>query len=386
MGEITTYADNVTDFYMESYSDYTVTLEELCESSHSQALLIKVVQLCIFSVVFLVGILGNMLVIATFALYRRLRLRCMTDVFLLHLAVSDLLLLLTLPLQAADTLLDRWEFGSILCKVMRGLYAVNTYSGLLLLACISVDRYVVIVQTRAAQRLRHYHLLYSSLAAICVWFTAGLLSLPEIISVGVDTQKLEQRCEHQLEWKIKIATWATQIAGFCLPFLAMLVCYSLIGRTLLQGQGWRRQRTLRLLLVLVLVFLVFQLPYTIVLSLKMAKNSHNNPGNACEHWKATLIAEYITCSLAYMRCCLNPLLYALVGVRFRNDVLRLLHDVGCIRWGPCGRSLVSASDSCVSTSATSPLPTVKSVMGSTSEQLLSPAPSIQMNFTTSPVY
>ncbi|KAL4660519.1 C-C chemokine receptor type 7-like isoform X1 [Arapaima gigas] len=354
----------------DQYSDFTDIPVEICESSRSQELTIKAVQMCIFSVVFLVGLLGNLLVIATFVLYRRLRLRCMTDVFLLHLAMSDLLLLLTLPFQASDTVLDHWELGNILCKVTRGLYTINTYSGLLLLACISVDRYVVIVQTRAALRIRRCRLLYSSLVAAFVWLTSGLLSLPEIISVDVD---MNQQCRYQAKWNVKKVTWATQIAGFCLPFLAMLVCYSLIGRTLLRGQSWRRQRTLRLLLVLVLVFLVFQLPYTVVLSVKIA-----GPAKTCEQWKTTLIAEYVTCSLAYTRCCLNPLLYALVGVRFRSDVLKLLHDAGCLKRAPCGNGFTSASDSCASTSVTSPTATYKPVIASTTSQLYSPVPSNQM--------
>ncbi|XP_048870645.1 C-C chemokine receptor type 10 [Brienomyrus brachyistius] len=352
---------NMDEYIYENDSYDNGTFQEMCETNWTQKISIKVVQMCIFSVVFLLGFLGNLLVITTFTLYRRLRLRSMTDVFLFNLAVCDMLLLFTIPLQAGDMLLDQWDFGNILCKMTRGLYAINTYSGLLLLACISVDRYVVIVQTHAAQRLRRGQLHYGKLVVLGVWLVSLLLSLPEIIFVSVDEASMQ--CELQSTWEVRMATRSTQIAGFCLPFLVMLVCYSLIGRTLLRGQGWRQQRTLRLILLLLLVFVLFQLPYTVVLSVKVA-----GVVASCTQWNATLMAEYVTRSLAYTRCSLNPPLYALVGVRFRGDVQKLLSSMGCLACALCGGASTSPPDSCASTTPT--LPTSRSYLTSTSTTFL----------------
>ncbi|XP_064177672.1 C-C chemokine receptor type 10 [Anguilla rostrata] len=333
--------------YFQSDSSEMPEMPEMCESSSAQELQIKVFQMCIFIVVFLLGLLGNFLVIATYALYRRFRLRCMTDVFLLHLANSDLLLVLTMPFQAADTLLGSWEFGTQLCKATRGLHAANTYSGLLLLACISVDRYVVIVWAQAAHRLRRRMLLCSKLAALGVWAVSALLSLPEIVFAGVDVRpdgggaQCEMNVWIRESWRVKAATRGAQIAGFCLPFLVMLFCYGTIGRTLMRGRGWKRQRTLRLMAALVLVFLFFQLPYTALLSVKAA-----GPPETCAQWGHLLLAEYTTRSLAYTRCCLNPLLYALVGVRFRNDVKKLLRHMGCLWASRLGSTADSSSSGC----------------------------------------
>lgn len=299
-----------------------------CEAGE-QELTIKMFQTCAFCLIFLLGVLGNCLVIATFTRYRRLQLRSMTNVFLVHLALADLLLLLTLPLQAVDTNLD-WMFPGALCKAMRACYAINTYSGLLLLACISVDRYMVVVQAQEMLRLRRQILAGGKLAAVGVWLVAALLSLPEILFAGVSGSGNDTYCGMLKSGRVKMATNGTIIAVFCLSLLVMTTCYSLIAQALWggkahrRGKQWHRQRTLKLMVALVLVFLLFQLPYTVVLSQKMA-------GQFCG-----LLLEYITCTLAYTRCCLNPILYALVGVRFRNDVLRLIHDSGC----PCGRQLV----------------------------------------------
>ncbi|KAG8008825.1 C-C chemokine receptor type 6 [Nibea albiflora] len=297
------------------------TASDWCDAGEHE-FTIKMFQTCIFCLIFLLGVVGNCLVIATFALYRRLRLRSMTDVFLFHLSLADLLLLLTLPLQAVDT--NRgWILSVPLCKATRACYAVNTYSGLLLLACISIDRYLVVARAQEMLRLRSCILTGGKAAAVGVWLVAVLLSLPEILFSGVSGSGSEAYCGMQRSGTVKMATNGAIIAVFCLSFFVMVTCYSLIARVLLgghpkrRGKQWHRQRTLKLMVALVLVFLAFQLPYTVVLSRKMA-------GQFCG-----LLLEYITCTLAYTRCCLNPILYALVGVRFRNDVMKLLHDSGC---------------------------------------------------------
>lgn len=322
------------------YSDW-------CEAGE-QKFTIKTFQTCVFCFIFTLGVVGNSLVITTFATYRCVCLRSMTDIFLLHLALADLLSLLTLPLQAVDTHLG-WILPVYLCKVMRACYAVNTYSGLLLLACISVDRYLVVARAQVMHRLRKWVFRVGTLTALGVWAVAVILSLPEILFSGVSGSGIDAYCGVLTSQAAKMATRVAIIGVFCLSFLVMVTCYTLIAKVLWEGQvqrrgkQWQQQRTLKLMLALVLLFLAFQLPYTVVLLHKLA-------GEFCG-----LLLEYVTCTLAYTRCCLNPILYALVGVRFRNDVLRLMHSAGCF----CGRQPVPHITSSISPS--SPALTVLSV-------------------------
>ncbi|XP_017321332.1 C-C chemokine receptor type 10 isoform X2 [Ictalurus punctatus] len=317
--------DNCTGNY-SNYSDIGI---EMCEPDKRQELTIMVVQNTVFLIAFVLGLIGNSLVIATFAMYRRLRLRCMTDVFLFYLAISDLLLLLTLPLEASETFIGFWALGNVMCKLNYGLCAINTYGGLLLLACISIDRYLLVVRARTAQALRQSMLCYSILSAIAVAVTSIVLSLPELLFTSVNESSL--RCEYVGyegdKGKVKMCARVAKITGFCVPCIAMLVCYSTIGHVLMQGRGkcFRRQKTLRLIVALIVLFLLFQLPYAMVLSFRLFTSNYS-----CKTWSDIHLAEDVTRSLAYVRCCLNPLLYALVGVRFRGDVMRLLHDCDCI--------------------------------------------------------
>ncbi|XP_067291367.1 C-C chemokine receptor type 10 [Pseudorasbora parva] len=335
--DLTSYT-GLYDYGLYKYTEFEIDgfteVAELCEASREQELTITAVQTIIFLLVFFLGVIGNGLVIATFALYRRLRLSCMTDVFLFYLALSDMLLLLTLPLQTGETLIGSWVFGEALCKFNRGMYAINTYSGLLLLACISVDRYLVVVCTRAVRKRNSGTLFYSTLSAFGVALTSVLLSLPDLrfSSTDKDMGSNVTLCDMKV-WGDEVSKWKlwaqiAKIAGFCIPCVAMVLCYGAIGRVLIRagGKGWRRQRTLRLMALLVVLFLLFQLPYTVVLLIKIFTPTPK----LCDEWTRFHLQENVTRNLAFVRCCLNPLLYALVGVRFRNDIIRLLTDFGCV--------------------------------------------------------
>lgn len=348
---------NFEDFSFSNFSFWNISgtpefsdedlYSDWCEPGEHK-FTIKTFQTCVFCVIFVLGVVGNGLVITTFATYRCVCLRSMTDVFLLHLALADLLSLLTLPLQAVDIHLG-WILPVSLCKAMRACYAVNSYSGLLLLACISVDRYLVVVQAQVMHRLRRWIFAVGTLTAVGVWAFAVALSLPEILFSGVYGSGVDAYCGVLISQVAKMATRGAIIGVFCLSFLVMVTCYALIAKVLWEGQRqrrgkkWQRQRTLKVMLALVLLFLAFQLPYTVVLLRKLA-------GGFCG-----LLLEYVTSTLAYTRCCLNPILYALVGVRFRNDVLKLMHSAGCF----CGRQPVQQMKSSIPLS--SPVLTMLSV-------------------------
>ncbi|TRY69623.1 hypothetical protein DNTS_032742 [Danionella cerebrum] len=350
---------------------------ELCEASQKHELIITAIQTTVFIIVFFLGVIGNGLVIATFALYRRLRLRCMTDVFLFYLAVSDLLLLMTLPMEAGETFHGSWVFGEALCKLNRGMYAINTYGGLLLLACISVDRYLVVVCSRAVRRRRRSGvLLYSMFTALGIMVTSGILSLPDLIFSSADEVMGVRLCDMNI-WAGEVSKWklwtqAAKITGFCVPCVAMVVCYTAIGRVLVRRKCWRRQKTLRLMSLLVFLFLIFQLPYTVVLLNKMVGPTPN----LCDDWTKSLVKENVTRSLAYVRCCLNPLLYALVGVRFRNDIVRFLTDAGCLC--ACLARFSTPRENGSSITPSSPAPNTLPAIHSTNQ--FTPAPNNTQTF------
>lgn len=81
----------------------------------------------LYSMAFVVGVLGNGLLLGV--LFQSRKRWSVTDTFILHLAVSDVLLLLTLPLWAVQSASEAgWEFGSALCKITGTVFTVRILS------------------------------------------------------------------------------------------------------------------------------------------------------------------------------------------------------------------------------------------------------------------
>ncbi|XP_051250343.1 C-C chemokine receptor type 9a [Dicentrarchus labrax] len=296
----------------------------------------------LFWMIALVGGVGNMMVVWIYLNFRR-RLKTMTDVYLLNLAVADLLFLVTLPLWAAEAS-HGWNFGTAVCKLNSAVYKVNLFSSMLLLTCISVDRYVVIVQTTKAQNSQAERRRCSLLVCTGVWLLALLLAVPELVFATTATVDSQQYCRMvfptDLGNRTKILVLSLQVSmGFCLPFIVMAFCYSIIVAKLLKTRNFQKHKAMRVILAVVVAFVASQLPYNGVLVMEAAQAT-NMTMTDCEEMKRFDKAGQLLKGLAYMHACLNPFLYAFVGVRFRRDVLQLLHSCRC---QPANKSQLSKS-------------------------------------------
>lgn len=160
----TFYADELLDIlynYTSDYGNYSLVLPDIDVSSspcrNEGSVANKYLVAFIYCLVFLLSMVGNGLVVLVVTSGHINR--SVTDVYLLNLAVADLLFALSLPLWAVYWA-HEWVFGTVMCKAISVLQESNFYSGILLLACISVDRYLAIVYaTRAATEKRHWDAL-----------------------------------------------------------------------------------------------------------------------------------------------------------------------------------------------------------------------------------
>ncbi|XP_035534502.1 C-C chemokine receptor type 6a [Morone saxatilis] len=328
----------------------------------------------VHSIICILGLVGNSLVIVTYAFYKRTK--SMTDVYLLNVAIADLLFVISLPLIVYNELTS-WSMGPVACKLLRGSYSVNLYSGMLLLACISTDRYIAIVQARRSFRLRS--LPYSRLICAIVWVTALLLSVPtfyfysryepshnetfyfdnfeyETSDIPPESSDIppessdippkssdippessdippEYVCEFLFNdkstaWTMKVVVPSTQIAiGFFLPLLIMVLCYTAVIVTLLRAKNFQRHKAVRVVFAVVAVFIVCHLPYNLAL---LYDTAYMFEQQFCEESDTLQVVKTVTQTIAYLHCCLNPVLYAFVGVKFRNHFRRIVQDLWCL--------------------------------------------------------
>ncbi|XP_029935193.1 C-C chemokine receptor type 9-like [Myripristis murdjan] len=323
--EVTFYPETGSG-YMEDYDTGPTENTGMCDRSWVR-LFRGQYEPPLFWLIFILGAVGNLMVVWIYTTVRN-RLKTMTDVYLLNLAVADLLFLCTLPFWAFDAI-QGWQFGVSLCKIVSAVYKINFFSSMLLLTAISVDRYIAIVQVTKAHNLKNKRLFYSKLACLCIWVVSTLLALPEFIFSQVKPGQEKQSFCVMVYWnnwqnRTKILVLSLQICiGFCLPLLVMVLCYSVIIRTLLQAKSFEKHKALRVIFAVVAVFVLSQLPYNSLLVME-ASQAANTTITDCNIVKRFDIAGQVAKTLAYTHACLNPFLYVFIGVRFRQDLLKML--------------------------------------------------------------
>ncbi|XP_036401515.1 C-X-C chemokine receptor type 2-like [Megalops cyprinoides] len=338
-------ASNSTNFTTFRVDQKTQPCEAMVTS------LLVNVGVCIFYVlVFLLAIPGNLIVGVVIVSSKQPLLP--SDLYLLHLAVADILLALTLPFWAVVAI-QGWVLGNALCKLVSLVQEVTFYSSILFLACISVDRYMVIV--RAMETRRERRQARSWAACVAVWTLGGALSLPAFFSTAFRPQGSERMvcAEHYDpdsadQWRLATRLLRHSL-GFVLPLSIMLSCYGVTAARLLRTRGFQKQRAMRVIVAVVAAFLLCWTPYHLALMAETLLRARVLP-NECAARASVDLATFAGQSLGLLHCCVNPVLYAFVGEKFRRNLLRLLHRKGVVERPSVPRAGRPASQSSDGTS------------------------------------
>ncbi|XP_059185540.1 C-C chemokine receptor type 7 [Centropristis striata] len=307
-----------------------------------------------YSIICFLGLAGNLLVILTFFYFKRLK--TMTDVYLLNLSFADMLFALSLPFWAANSMTE-WVMGVVVCKFMHTIYKVSFYSSMFILTFISVERYFVIAKAVSAHRYRSQAVFLSKVSSVAIWALALIFSIPEMKYTTINNHTCTPFTSSSDQLRVSIQT-SQIVLAFALPLLIMSVCYSSIVHTLYQARGFERNKAIKVILAVVAVFVVCQVPYNLVLFLNTLVAAQGGTED-CNYENRLLYATDVTQCLAFLRCCLNPFVYAFIGVKFRNDLLKLLKELGCMSQErffkyTCGRRRSSAATDTETTTTFSP--------------------------------
>ncbi|XP_068944453.1 C-C chemokine receptor type 9 [Petaurus breviceps papuanus] len=280
--------------------------------------------------VFVVGTLGNSLVIVMY--WYCTRVKTMTDMFLLNLAIADLLFLLTLPFWAIDAS-SQWKFGTNMCKVVNATYKMNFYSYVMLIMCISIDRYIVIAQAMKAHRWRQKCLLYSKMVCSAIWVMSIILCIPEYLYSQSKMHSGTAICtmvypddDNRLK---AILSMLKFIMGFFIPVTVMASCYTIVIHTLMQAKKSNKHKALKVTILVLTVFVLSQFPYNIIV-LVQTIDAYRMFIIDCDISTYIDIGFQVTQTIAYFHSCLNPFLYVFVGEKFRQDLVKTLRKLGCI--------------------------------------------------------
>ncbi|KAF7227753.1 putative P2Y purinoceptor 10 [Nothobranchius furzeri] len=122
-----------------------------------------------YLLLFIPGLLLN--TIALWVLCRHIRKKTKAVIFMINLALADLLHILSLPLRIYYYFTHTWPFGKAICLLCFYLKFFNMYTAIFFLMCISVQRYVFLLSPFTARRWRRR---YDMMISMAVWVVVGM--------------------------------------------------------------------------------------------------------------------------------------------------------------------------------------------------------------------
>ncbi|XP_029113864.1 probable G-protein coupled receptor 174 [Scleropages formosus] len=280
-----------------------------------------------YAVILLPGLVGNMLALWVFRAYVRETKKAV--VFMINLAVADLLQLLSLPLRIYYYLKDTWPFGNFLCMFCFYLKYVNMYASIYFLVCISIRRC-----TLATHPLRHSSNKSRFDQGICVagWLVVGIGCLPfPLLRRGTN----ENQCFSELPLApLSMAAGVTAIVlaellGFVLPLAVVLTCSWRTAASLRESsttlqRGSEKRKALRTVLSCAAVFLVCFAPYHLTFPLHFLAKADSSMID-CTFRNAIFKSHPITLCLASFNSCLDPIIHYFTTDEFKRRLSR--HDI-----------------------------------------------------------
>ncbi|XP_073326865.1 P2Y purinoceptor 1-like [Pagrus major] len=253
------------------------------------------------------------------------------NVFVLNLGLTDVLYLLTLPFLVVYYFMERkWIFGESFCKITRFCFNVNLYGSIGFLTCISVYRYLAIVHPmRAMGRITVTH---SVIISVMVWLLVSVQSLPDMFFTKAsrnntekcfdttDKAHVEDYLKYNLGWTL---------TGFCIPLLITLGCYGHVIVVLCRTNTIDKvlkQRSLKLMFILILLFSVCYFPYHVLRNLNLLARVLTKQGICHKWYNGVYIARQISRALVCLNSALNPLVYLHGHENIRAQLRRLIQQ------------------------------------------------------------
>ncbi|XP_036452966.1 cholecystokinin receptor type A [Colossoma macropomum] len=199
----------------------------------------QTVRIILYSLIFLLGVLGNSLIITV--LVRNRRMRTVTNLFLLSLAVSDLMLcVFCMPFTLIPNLMENFVFGSGICKTATYFMGISVSVSTFNLVAISLERYSAIcnpLTSRTWQTKSH-----AAKVITATWLFSFLLMLPYPISSNLVPYRRNNNTTGNMcrpDWPSDIIqqSWYVflLLILFLVPGIVMMTAYGLISVELYRG-------------------------------------------------------------------------------------------------------------------------------------------------------
>ena len=184
----------------------------------------------------LIGILGNILIIASVCTYKHMR--TVVNGFLLNVAISDLLFAIFSTFDAIKDVYEEWQIGDISCRIQGLLIEVSYTVSVLTLVAVALERYISICYPYRRKRTFNQSLYMSTI----IWVVG--LSFCFVLGYGYTAKNDENgefKCQNN-NWSNKSRRTFYIIHSILIYLIHLsLMCLShyKITKTLIHQQKYR---------------------------------------------------------------------------------------------------------------------------------------------------
>ncbi|XP_008006006.1 12-(S)-hydroxy-5,8,10,14-eicosatetraenoic acid receptor [Chlorocebus sabaeus] len=273
------------------------------------------------------GLLGNAVALWTFLF--RVRVWKPYAVYLLNLALADLLLASCLPFLAIFYLsLQAWHLGHVGCWALRFLLDLSRGVGVAFLAAVALDRYLRVVHHQLKVNLLSPRVALG--VSGLVWLLMVALTCPGLLIS--EAAQNSTRCHSfypRADGSFSVI-WqeALSCLQFVLPFGLIVFCNAGIIRALQKRlrepeKQPKLRRAQALVTVVVVLFTLCFLPCFLT---RVLMHIFQNLGSFRALCAVAHTSE-VTGSLTYLHSVLNPVVYCFSSPTFRSSYRRVFHTL-----------------------------------------------------------
>lgn len=280
----------------------------------------------IYCIIFLISLIGNTMV--CFVVCRRMKVKTVTNYFIMNLAASDLLYTFCVPFDVFATVNNAWPYGAIVCRIFWPAQTMAiTVSGFTLTA-LSATRFWAVVKPLR----RQLSVKQTGLVIAILWILATSTVIPYIHFLKYKSSG--KICDEV--WpshkKRQIYTASLLVIQYALPLTIISTCYLRIGfeltkgqtktsnRTLAKARGKEARRVIKMLVIVTLVFAILTLPTTIMW---MWLDFGQADQKFLHFWDVVEVLNVFD----FLNCASNPIIYSFCNESFSREFRRQL---GCI--------------------------------------------------------
>lgn len=287
----------------------------------------QILLVAVYSIVFVIGFPANCLTaLLTFVQIQRKKV---VAIYIFSLSLCELMYLSTLPFWIIYVQNGhKWTMDHTVCQIIGFIFFCNIYISILLLCCISVDRYVALVYSLESRGKRG-----KKTAIIIVCFLYAVVAVIHSPAFTMDNKKNstnETTCFETVPLTIPLASFsfARFLCGFTIPFTILIFTnYKIFQITKRSSLTYHQKAKVKYLAIAIIVIFLFCFaPYHVVLIIRAIYFMFHQDFPCPFEEKIYPIFTVFLC-LCTANGVADPIIYVLVSENVREDCYRSLRSL-----------------------------------------------------------